>query len=216
VTLEEARERYLAAVLEGSRRTAFGVVDEAFHAGIGLRELYLGVFQPTMRDIGRLWQENRITVADEHLATAITQAAMARLYDELFRGSGAPGPLLIAACADTERHELGLRMICDVLEMEGWDTVFLGATVPIEDLVAMVRERRPNVVALSASIAPHLPRVRETIRAIREAVPDAAPLIAVGGRAFADDPGLAERLGADLTATDAVEAARLLKERVSV
>jgi methanogenic corrinoid protein MtbC1 len=215
VTLEEARERYLAAVLEGSRRTAFGVVDEAFTAGIGLRELYLGVFQPTMRDIGRLWQENRITVADEHLATAITQAAMARLYDELFRDGGAPGPLLIAACADTERHELGLRMICDVLEMEGWDTVFLGATVPIEDLVAMVRERRPDVVALSASIAPHLPRVRETIRAIREALPGAAPLIAVGGRAFADDPGLAERLGADLTATDAVEAARLLKERVS-
>ncbi len=216
MTLEEARERYLAAVLEGSRRTAFGVVDEAFHGGIGLRELYLGVFQPAMRDIGRLWQENRITVADEHLATAITQAAMARLYDELFRGGGEAGPLLIAACADTERHELGLRMICDVLEMEGWDTVFLGATVPIEDLVAMVRERRPDVVALSASIAPHLGRVRATIDAIRGAMPGAAPLIAVGGRAFADDPGLADRLGADLTATDAVEAARLLKERVSV
>jgi methanogenic corrinoid protein MtbC1 len=107
-------------------------------------------------------------------------------------------------------------MICDVLEMEGWDTVFLGATVPIEDLVAMVRERRPDVVALSASIAPHLGRVRATIDAIRGAMPGAAPLIAVGGRAFADDPGLAERLGADLTATDAVEAARLLKERVSV
>jgi methanogenic corrinoid protein MtbC1 len=216
VTLDEARERYLAAVLEGSRRTAFGVVDEAFHAGIGLRELYLAVFQPVMREVGRLWQENRITVADEHLATAITQAAMARLYDELFRGGTAAGPLLIAACADTERHEMGLRMICDVLEMEGWDTVFLGATVPIEDLVAMVRERRPHVVALSASIAPHLPRVRETIRAVREAMPGAAPLIAVGGRAFADDPGLAERLGADLTATDAVQAAQLLKERVSV
>ena len=215
MTLEEARERYLAAVVEGSRRTAFGVVDEAFHAGIGLRELYLEVFQPTMREIGRLWQENRITVADEHLATAITQAAMARLYDELFSGGTRPGPLLIAACADQERHELGLRMICDVLEMDGWDTVFLGATVPVEDLVSMVRERRPDVVALSASIAPHLPRVRQTIRAIREAVPVAPPMIAVGGRAFADDPGLAERLGADLTAKDAVQAANVLKERVA-
>jgi methanogenic corrinoid protein MtbC1 len=215
VTLEQARERYLAAVLEGSRRTAFGVVDEAFRDGLGLRELYLEVFSPTMREVGRLWQENVITVADEHLATAITQAAMARLYDELFRGDTARGPLLIAACADQERHEMGLRMICDVLEMDGWDTVFLGATVPIEDLLAMVRERKPDVVALSASIAPHVPRVRETIRAIREAMPGAAPLIAVGGRAFADDPGLAERLGADLTASDAVQAAALLKERVA-
>ncbi|HEU0077800.1 MAG TPA: cobalamin-dependent protein, partial [Longimicrobiaceae bacterium] len=166
------------------------------------------------REVGRLWQENRITVADEHLATAITQAAMARLYDRVFVGGrDGPGPLLVAACAEQERHELGLRMICDVLAMEGWDTVFLGASVPVEDLVSMVGERRPAVVALSAAIAPHLPRVRETIGAIRRAVPEDGPVIAVGGRAFADDPGLGERLGADLTARDAVEAATRLKER---
>jgi methanogenic corrinoid protein MtbC1 len=69
------------------------------------------------------------------------------------------------------------------------------------------------VVALSASIAPHVARVREAIRAIREGGDGAAPLIAVGGRAFADDPALAERLGADLTAKDAVEAAELLKAK---
>ena len=213
MTVDETRARYLEAVLSGSRREAFGVVDLARQAGLGIRALYLDVFQPAMREVGRLWQENRITVADEHLATAITQAAMARLYEELFHASPEPGPLLVAACADQERHELGLRMICDVLEMEGWDTVFLGASVPVEDLVRMVRARRPQVVALSASIAPHVARVREAIRAIREAEPHGAPLIAVGGRAFADDPALAERLGADLTARDALQAAELLKEK---
>jgi MerR family transcriptional regulator, light-induced transcriptional regulator len=213
MTADEVRGRYLEAVLAGSRRQAMEVVDQAMQAGLGIRPLYLEVFQPVMREIGRLWQENRITVADEHLATAITQAAMARMYEELFAADAAPGPLLVAACADQERHELGLRMICDVLEMEGWDTVFLGASVPVEDLVQMVRERRPQVVALSASIAPHVARVREAIDAIHHAEPDPAPLIAVGGRAFNDDPALAERLGADLTAKDAVEAAELLKEK---
>ena len=213
MTADTARERYLEALVSGNRRAAFEVIDQAHEAGFTLRSLYLEVFQPVMRDIGRLWQENRITVADEHLATAITQAAMARLYDELFLGAAAPGPLLIAACTDQERHELGLRMICDVLEMEGWDTLFLGATVPTDDLVRMVRERKPQVVALSASIAPHLPRVQQTIQAIRDAVPTGGPLIAVGGRPFLDDPSLAERLGADMTAKDAVEAAERLKER---
>ena len=213
MTADEVRERYLAAVLAGSRRDAMAVVDEAVVAGLGIRPLYLEVFQPVMREVGRLWQENRITVADEHLATAITQAAMARLYDQLFAGGAQPGPLLVAACADQERHELGLRMICDVLEMEGWDTVFLGASVPVEDLVQMVVERRPQVVALSASISPHVARVREAIDGIRAAVPQGGPVIVVGGRAFADDPGLAERLGADLTARDAVEATERLKER---
>ncbi len=211
MTAEEVRARYLDAILAGSRREAFGIVELARAEGLGIRSLYLDVFQPAMREIGRLWQDNRITVADEHLATAITQAAMARLYQELFQATPDPGPLLVAACADNERHELGLRMICDVLEMEGWDTVFLGASVPVEDLVEMVRVRRPQVVALSASIAPHVGRVREAIQAIRGVDGSAAPLIAVGGRAFMDDPDLAERLGADLTAKDAVEAAELLK-----
>ncbi len=213
MTADEVRERYLRALLDGSRREAMGVVDQAVAAGLGIRPLYLEVFQPVMREIGRLWQENRINVADEHLATAITQAAMARLYDQLFAGGAEPGPLLVAACADQERHELGLRMICDVLEMEGWDTVFLGASVPVEDLVQMVLERRPQVVALSASITPHLARVREAIAGIRDAVPQGGPVIVVGGRAFADDPALAGRLGADLTARDAVDAAEQLKER---
>lgn len=202
---------YLEAVLAGDRRHAIRVVDAARAGGVGLRELYLEVFQPALREIGRLWQENRITVADEHLATAITQAAMARLYDALFASSRPSPRLVVAACADTERHEVGLRMICDLLEMEGWDTVFLGATVPVEDLVETVRKRRPDVVALSASITPHLARVRETIRAIRESVPD-PPLIAVGGRPFLGDPELAERLGADLTADDAAEAVLRFQE----
>lgn len=219
MTADEVRARYLDAILGGSRREAFGVIELARAEGMEIRALYMDVLQPAMREIGRLWQENRITVADEHLATAITQAAMARVYADLFRAQPEPGLLLVAACADQERHELGLRMICDVLEMEGWDTVFLGASVPVEDLVRMVRARRPQVVALSASTAPQVARVRDAIRAIRGSeVHDgggaaAQPLIAVGGRAFMQDPALAARLGADLTASDAAEAAELLKEK---
>lgn len=212
---EEVMREYLEAVLAGDRRRAFAVLDRARGAGLSHREMYLAVFQPALREVGRLWEENRISVADEHLATAITQAAMARLYDDLFTLSRQRGPLLIAACADSERHELGLRMICDLLELEGWDTVFLGATTPIDSLLEMVEARRPAVVALSASISPHLGRVREAIRVIRERMGDRAPVIAVGGRPFMEDPELAGRVGADLTAVDAVEAVKLLQERVA-
>ncbi|HET6762694.1 MAG TPA: cobalamin-dependent protein [Longimicrobiaceae bacterium] len=204
---------YLDALLTGRRGEAMKVVDAAREAGMDLRALYLEVFQPALREVGRLWQENRITVADEHLATAITQAAMTRLYTELFTAPAVPPRLLIAACTDAERHEVGLRMVCDLLEMEGWDTLFLGANVPTEDLVSMIVERNPDVVALSAAIAPHLPQVRETIRAIRDATGANAPLVAVGGRPFVADPGLAERLGADLTALDAAEAVAMLQRR---
>lgn len=214
MSVAAVRDRYLAAVRAGDRRSAFEVVDSARASGHDIRSLYLDVFQPVLREIGRLWQENEISVADEHLATAITQAAMGRLSDEVFASEAQSGRLLIAACADTERHEMGLRMICDLLEVDGWDTVFLGATVPIEGLVEMVRDRRPDVVALSASVAPHLQRVEAAILAIRAAVSN-PPLIAVGGRLFLEDPRLAARLGADLTAADAAEAVRLLKKRLT-
>jgi methanogenic corrinoid protein MtbC1 len=213
MTADQAQERYLAAIRVGSRREALAVVDDALREGMDARTLYLQVFQPSMHEIGRLWQENRITVADEHLATAITQLAMSRLYEQLFGDRVDAGPLLVAACAQDERHELGLRMICDLLELDGWDTVFLGASVPIEDLVEMVKARKPEVVALSASITPHLARVREAVAAIREAMPGDAPVIAIGGRAFAGNAALAERMGADITAKDAVEVAERLKER---
>lgn len=205
---------YLAAVRAGDRRRAFQVVDDARAAGLDLGALYMDVFQPALREIGRLWQENAISVADEHLATAITQAAMAHAYGQAIDWAAAAGPTLIAACADTERHELGLRMLCDLLECEGWTAVYLGATVPVAALAAMVRERRPDVVALSATLPPHLPRLRAMVEAVRAAAAAPAPLVLVGGRPFLADPALAGRLGADLTAPDAATAVRLLGERV--
>jgi methanogenic corrinoid protein MtbC1 len=209
---EETYARYLAAVRAGERRRAFAAVEQALAAGLDARTLYLEVFQRALREIGRLWQENLLTVAEEHLATAITQAAMLRLHGA-FELPDLAGPTLVAACAETERHEIGLRMICDFMDLEGWDTTFLGATVPADALVRMVGERAPDVVALSASLAPHLPQLRDTIAAVRRAAGPAQPLVLVGGRPFLEQPQLAAVVGADLTAPDAASAAELLRRR---
>ena len=203
---------YLDAVLEGSRHRARTVVDRARADGVDSRALYLHIFQPALREVGRLWQENRITVADEHLATAITQALMSQLYAEMFSSGAAARRTLIAACMDAERHEVGLRMVCDLLEMQGWDTTFLGATGPSDSLAAMVRERRPDVLALSVSLAPHVPRLARTIRGLRESLGEATPVIVVGGRPFLDQPALTASVGADIVANDADEAVERLKE----
>jgi methanogenic corrinoid protein MtbC1 len=71
------------------------------------------------------------------------------------------------------------------------------------------------VVALSAALSPHLPRVRAVIEAIRASLGEQRPLIIVGGRPFLDDPTLAARLGADFTASNAVDAVRLLGEHMA-
>ena len=213
MTVIEWSHAYLDALRAGDRRQALGVVEDARAAGLGLPDLYLNVFQPALREIGRLWQVNEITVAEEHLATAITQVAMGRLYADFCMVSGRNGLTLLAACAEHERHEVGLRMICDLLELEGWDATYLGASVPQDTLVAMVLRDRPDVLALSASLAPHLPQVRSLIEAVRSATGDGGPYILVGGRPFMEDETLALRVGADAVARDAFEAVARLSER---
>ena len=204
---------YFEAIRTGDRRRAFAVVAEARTSGLGMSALYLHVLQPSMREIGRLWQVNEISVAEEHLATAITQMVMARAVVEAADLVVPATRSLIAACAETERHDVGLRMVCDLLEQEGWDVAYLGATVPRESLAGLVRERRPHAVILSASITSHLPQLQGMIESVREAAGDTAPFIMVGGRPFLDDTGLAQRLGADATAHDAMLAVACLRER---
>jgi methanogenic corrinoid protein MtbC1 len=185
-------------------------VEGARKGGLDMRAIYLGVLQPALREVGRRWETGAMTVAQEHLATAITQTAMSRMAGEHFRDTEG-GPVLLAACVDAERHALGLRMLCDLLELEGWTSLYLGPTVPAADLARMVAERRPQAVALSVSLPPHLLSARDAVAAIR-ATGAPQPVVMVGGRAV-PGPEVAARLGADLTAADAGEAVALLQRR---
>ena len=208
------QREYLSAIVAGDRRRALEAVDRARKAGLDVASIYVRVLQPALHEVGRLWQHNELTVAEEHLATAITQVAMARIYGDLVAPSAPGQRSLIAACADTERHEVGLRMVCDLMEEAGWDVTYLGAAVPTESLAALVRDRRPDAVMLSASIAPHLPSVLRMVDAVRRATQEGRrPFILVGGRPFRDDPALAIRVGADATAGDALEAVARMRER---
>ena len=67
-------------------------------------------------------------------------------------------------------------MLCDFMDMEGWSTTFLGAAVPRGSLARLVCEKAPDVLALSASISPHLTAMRATISEVREAWASNSPL----------------------------------------
>lgn len=94
-----------------------------------MKSIYLEVLQPVQREIGNLWQTNEVSVAQEHYCTAATQLIMGRLYPYLHL---APrnGKRVVVACVGGELHEVGARMVADILEMEGWDSYYLGANTP--------------------------------------------------------------------------------------
>ena len=103
-------------------------------------------------------------------------------------------------------------MLADLLECDGWDADFYGASVPPRDLIGAIREREPRFVGLSAALVMHLGSVKRTITAIREALGAEAPPIVVGGNAFRGDGALWRQVGADLYVADASAAIEPLRD----
>jgi MerR family transcriptional regulator, light-induced transcriptional regulator len=199
---------YLQALLEGRRDLALSLVESRKATGAEARRLYLELFQPAQRELGRLWQLRKISVAQEHFATAATQYVMSTLYPALFAEARPNGRRLIAACAQGEFHELGIRMVADFFQAEGWDARYLGADLPVSALAEEVARADPDLVALSASVLSNVRWTWRAIAAIREAGGKAPPVM-VGGAPFAVSPELWLVVGADATALDCEEALRV-------
>ena len=72
--------RYLERLLASDRAGAALVIEDALAAGVSVRDIYLTILQPTQYEIGRLWELDRVSVADEHFCTGVSQLVMARLY----------------------------------------------------------------------------------------------------------------------------------------
>lgn len=208
----ELRERYVEALVDGDPASAARILDAAAAGGADVRALYLHVLQPALYEIGRLWEDAEISIAQEHLATATTQSLMARLSERL-SAQLAPrhGRKAIVACAEGELHAIGLRMVADFLDADGWDVLFVGALSPIASLVDMARTHEVTLVALSAALSARVPELASAVQALRELSPP--PVIAVGGQAFGGSEALALATGADLYATDAEVLVRALRER---
>lgn len=198
-------QQYLEALCQGDRRSAQAVARTALERGADIRDLYLHVFQPALYEVGRLWETNQFSVAQEHLATAITQSIMAQLAGELLARPPL-GRTLLATCIGGEHHEIGIRMISDFFELEGWDVVYLGANVPIPDVVQMVASQRADLLAISVTLNSHVTRAHELIVAVRASPAGARCRIMVGGQPFVRSPELSLVVGADFTARDAREA----------
>lgn len=200
--LKTLADEYLDALLRGRRDLASRLILDAVESGTGVKEIYLHVFQTAQHEIGRLWQRNEISVAQEHYCTAATQLIMSQLYPYIF-SSARRGKTLVATCVSGDLHEIGVRMVSDFFEMAGWDTFYLGANTPVRDLLEVLKERRADMVLLSATMTFHLRFVREIIAAIRADAETKSMKIMVGGYPFNIAPGLWKEIGADGFAKDA-------------
>jgi len=200
---------YLSALFATDREKARVIIMEQLDRKVPIRDLYRYIFQPVLQETGRLWQIRQVNVAQEHYITGTTEQFITLLYNHVMtesRNQKRNGRSLVATCVSDELHDIGIRMVADFFEMDGWDSLYIGANVPAASIVAMIRDRHADAIAISSTMPYHLPRVYELILAIRADPTTAGTRIVVGGYPFNLMPDLWKRIGADTGALSADEA----------
>jgi methanogenic corrinoid protein MtbC1 len=150
----------------------------------GARALLAEVLGPLLRRVGEGWESGDITPGHEHLASEVVEQLLERLVD---RVRPPKAPIMVVSTLPGERHGLGARLASAAASLDGWNVVYLGTDLPVEEVAMAVTKLRARAVAISVvrggdttSSAHELARLRELL--------DARTRLFVGGSGVADIP----------------------------
>lgn len=202
------REIYVKYLLGGERLKANELIQSLLSFGYSVQDIYMEIFHESQHEIGRLWQSNKISIAEEHYCTAATQLIMGQLYPLIF-ATPKTDRVFVGTCVGGELHELGVRMVSDFMELEGWNTYYLGANTPVKSIIETVIKEKADVLGISVTMTFHVDEARMLIEAIRGDVRCSDVKIMVGGYPFIVDDRLWKTLGADGFAKDARNAVKV-------
>lgn len=106
----------------------------------GFEALVENLYLPLLNMIGLLWQSSSICAAQEHFSSNLVRQKLVSAIDALPIGGEDPRPAVVLYLAENEIHELGLLYLQYRLRREGRRSIYLGESVPIEDLVDLARQ----------------------------------------------------------------------------
>lgn len=202
--LEDLRSAWVHACLRYDYGLAQSVLAQAF-AIHPAEEASVQLLLNGLSEIGEEWFQGRVSVQQEHFASAVALHQIERLV------AAAPAPWrrgrILLACPSGELHSLGLRFLALLLRQRGWDTVFLGADVPVEHLDATVAQAKPDLAVLSAQRLPTAETLIEMASTLREL----GVQVAYGGRVFNESPTLRMRVPAQFLTEELPEAPRAIE-----
>ncbi|MBU1239170.1 B12-binding domain-containing protein, partial [Myxococcota bacterium] len=144
-------EKIIGLLISGD---ASGVIDlgaQYINDSRGLASFYLDALTPAMVEIGLRWEAGRISVAHEHLASGVVNRVMSYWYHHVLDAKNTRGKALVTS-GPGEFHSIGGAMFSDLLTIDGWQTIHLGANTPISDLLTLADSFIPDIVAISVAM----------------------------------------------------------------
>ncbi|MBN2299870.1 MAG: cobalamin-dependent protein [Acholeplasmataceae bacterium] len=196
------RQNYLNYLLDSNSIGAVNYIKNLASLELSIEEIYIDILQVVMIEIGNLWHRSIITVDQEHYMTSITQVVLSQFYTQIFETKKI-GRKILSCGIGGELHEMGVRMLSDLFEFHGWDSIYLGAAIPKFAILTSIEANQPDLVALSVTMPQHLLECREIVDAIKNRFPNQK--IAVGGRAFQMTDKVWKKWPVDVSVNDAKE-----------
>jgi len=173
----------IAAVLRAARRlnaVELQAVLERTALTLGLLAFLDEVVAPALKRIGDGWADGSVSIAQEHMATAVFRRVLGRLL-QAYEVTGS-APRLVVATPPGQVHEMGALMVAASAAAEGWGVVYLGPDLPVADLIGAVGQTDARAVAISAVCLQEGADLLATLGEIRTGLPERVPLL-VGGAA---------------------------------
>lgn len=165
--------------LQGNDREALKQVQQ-FLESHDRKELFDQLVAPAMYHVGELWETNAITVADEHLATAVCDFVVS-VIDKHGEDVHSLRRKVMVLGPDGEDHYIGLKMVSSLFREHDWTVQYLGPNLPLDHAVEAANRWQPDVIALSAALVYRLPILKTYTKKFKELAHQ--PVVIIGGRA---------------------------------
>lgn len=196
VTLNNVYKILLEYLIKGRRELAREIVKEFYEQGYSVKDIYFTLIERVLVEVGTLWEKGHIDVWQEHFISEALLDIMRELKameDEL----PGKGYSILAFTSGPEMHNIGLRMITDLLQLEGYNIIYLGSNLPVASIINAIEMEKPHIVAISTTLPYHIDSAKNTITAIKNHFVKNAPKIIIGGAAYLNCENPCEETGAD-------------------
>jgi DNA-binding transcriptional MerR regulator len=164
---------------------------------------------PLLQELGRRWADGEGSVAEEHFFGFYLRNKLGARFHHRSRASN--GPRLLLACLPGDRHEIGLLLFALAASDNGYQTILLGADMPLAELPAAVEKTGSVAIILSGVVAPGRQVLEQDLPALIEQVE--RPVF-MGGKASTAAADALRRAGVEGLGTDIAQGMNRLRERV--
>ena len=191
----EWADRVLARLIEGDEAGVSNVINSALRSTHNLQSIYLDVLMPALVTIGDRWEQGRLDIYVEHRATEIVSRLIGQLSSKFTRRGVDRGTVIIVA-PEGEKHSLSIALAADVLRLEGWKAMNLGANLPASELAKAVKSTQNLVgVCITTTMSGSLRETANSISAVRDIAGFNVKCFVAGLAVKSQDQ--AQKLGAD-------------------